>query len=168
MLCNQAFFRDCGATFDTAFSLSGSFIAALSLAALSLAVLRLATSNLAAMRDYERQDLRRPVKFQDWGAHWHGFHSDTVRDQAPVIFRARDVPGAPHDQKGWVLLVLQIDNNKNCNVDRRDSLEPSSICFFVSRYGLRYRHYMFYYCSYCSHAWLSAFLVCARLTLISS
>ena len=86
---------------------------ALSLAALSLAVLRLATSNLAAMRNYERQDLRRPVKFQDWGAHWDGFHSDTVRDQAPVIFRSRDVPGAPHDQKGWVLLVLQIDNDKN-------------------------------------------------------
>ena len=129
LLCDQAFFRDCGATFDTAFSLSGSFIAALSLAALSLAVLRLATSNLAAMRNYERQDLRRPVKFQDWGAHWTGFHSDTVRGQAPVIFRVRDVPGAPHNQKGWVLLVLQIDNDKNCNVDRRGSVEPSSICF---------------------------------------
>ena len=106
-----------------------SFIAALSLAALSLAVLRLATSNLAAMRDYERQDLRRPVKFLDWGEDCHGFCSDTVKDQAPVIFRVRDVPGAPHHQKGWVLLVLQIDNNKNCNVDRRDSLYPSSICF---------------------------------------
>ena len=122
-------FRDCGATFDTAFSLSGSFIAALSLAALSLAVLRLATSNLAAMASYERQQLITPVKFNNWGPHSTGFHSETIRGQAPVIFRVRDVPGAPHHQKGWVLLVLQIDNNKNCNVDRRDSLEPSSICF---------------------------------------
>ena len=129
LLRDHSFFRACGATFDTAFSLSGSFIAALSLAALSLAVLRLATSNLAAMRDYERQDLRRPVKFLDWGEDCHGFCSDTVKDQAPVIFRVRDVPGAPHDQKGWVLLVLQIDNDKNCNVDRRGSSEPSSICF---------------------------------------
>ena len=81
------------------------------------------------MRNYERQQLTVPVKFQDWGAHWKGFHSDTVKGQAPVIFRARDVPGAPHNQKGWVLLVLQIDNDKNCNVDRRGSSEPSSICF---------------------------------------
>ena len=129
LLCNQAFLRGCGATFDTAFSLSGSFIAALSLAALSLAVLRLATSNLAAMRNYERQQLTTPVKFDNWGAPSTGFHSETIRGQAPVIFRVRDVPGAPHNQKGWVLLVLQIDNDKNCNVDRRGSSEPSSICF---------------------------------------
>ena len=46
-----------------------------------------------------------------------------------MIVRVRDVPGVHHLYDGWVLLVLQIDNNKNCNVDRRDSLEPSSICF---------------------------------------
>jgi len=119
--------RGCGATFDTAFSLSGSFIAALSLAALSLAVLRLATSNLAAMASW--QQLTTPVIFENWGPHSAGFHSETIRGQAPVIFRVRDVPGAPRDQKGWVLLVLQIDNDKNCNVDRRGSSEPSSICF---------------------------------------
>ena len=119
LLRDQSFFRACGATFDTAFSLSGSSIAALSLAALSLAVLRLATSNLAAMPRYERQQLTTPVKFENWGAPSTGFHSETIRGQAPVIFRVRDVPGAPRHQKGWVLLVLQIDNNKNCNVDRR-------------------------------------------------
>ena len=124
LLCDQAFFRDCGATFDTAFSLSGSFIAAL-----SLAVLRLATSNLAAMPRYERQQLTTPVELKNWGPPSTGFHSETIRGQAPVIFRVWDVPGAPRHQKGWVLLVLLIDNNKNCSVDRRDSLEPSSICF---------------------------------------
>ena len=43
----------------------------------------------------------------------------------------RDVPGVPRDQKGWVLRALHIHNNKKYNVDRRDSLEPRSICFFL-------------------------------------
>ena len=46
-----------------------------------------------------------------------------------MIFRVRDVPGVHHLYDGWVLLALQIHNHKNYNVDRRDSLEPCSICF---------------------------------------
>ena len=34
--------------------------------------------------------------------------------------------------------------------------------FFVFRCGHRYRAYLFYYCSYCFHAWLSPFSLCAR------
>ena len=46
-----------------------------------------------------------------------------------MIFRVRDVPGVPPSYDSWVLLALQIHNNKNYNVDRRDSLDPCSICF---------------------------------------
>ena len=70
-----------------------------------------------------------PTKFEKWGISLRGFHSDTIKGQAPVIFQVRDVPGVPHDQKGWVLLALHIHNNKKYNVDRRDSPEPRSICF---------------------------------------
>ena len=76
-----------------------------------------------------RQILSVPTRFENWGSFQRGFHSDTCYGQAPVIFRVRDVPGVPRTQKGWVLLALHIHNNKNYNVDRRDSLEPCSICF---------------------------------------
>jgi len=48
-----------------------------------------------------------------------------------VIFRVRDVPGVHREHDGWVLLALQIHNNKNYVVDRRNSLEPRSICFLL-------------------------------------
>ena len=150
---------------DTAFRLPGNPIAALSLAALSLAALSLTACSLAPMSG-SRVSLRRPVKLENWGTPSHGFFSDTCRSQAPVIFRVRDVPGVHREHDGWVLLALQIHNNKNYNVDRRDSLEPRSICFLF--FGMVIGHYLFYYCSYCSHVWLSAFLLCARLTSTSS
>ena len=113
---------------DTAFRLSGKPRAAFSLAALRLAALSLTALSLAAM-SHSRVQLTGPTRFENWGTYQRGFYSETCRDQAPVIFRVRDVPGVPRSQKGWVLLALQIHNNKNYNVDRRDSLEPCSICF---------------------------------------
>ena len=75
------------------------------------------------------QILQGPVRFENWGSPECGFREGTCRNQAPVIFPVRDVPRVPRWQKGWVLLALQIHNNKNYNVDRRDSLEPCSIRF---------------------------------------
>ena len=75
------------------------------------------------------QSLQGGVRLVNWGSPASGFRADSCRDQAPVIFPVRDVPRVPRSQKGWVLLALQIHNNKNYNVDRRDSLEPRSICF---------------------------------------
>ena len=75
------------------------------------------------------QTLTVPTRFEHLGSPQRGFHLDTCQGQAPVIFRVRDVPGVHRDHKGWVLLALHIHNNKKYNVDRRDSLEPCSICF---------------------------------------
>ena len=73
-----------------------------------------------------RQVLSVPTRFEKWGSFQRGFHSDTCYGQAPVIFRVRDVPGVDNSYDGWVLLDLQIHNNKNYNVERRDSVEPCS------------------------------------------
>ena len=73
--------------------------------------------------------LQGPVRFEKWGRAFHGFYTDTCKNQAATVLRVRDVPGVPRSQNGWVLLALQIHNNKNYVVDRRNSLEPRSICF---------------------------------------
>ena len=48
-----------------------------------------------------------------------------------MIFRGRHVLGVPHSYDGWVLLALQIHNNKNGNVDRRGSRLPCSMFLFL-------------------------------------
>ena len=44
--------------------------------------------------------------FEAWGRVKRGFFADTCYDQAPVVFRVRDVPGADRNAMDWVLVAL--------------------------------------------------------------